>query len=56
MDASSFNVSFVALTLLCEIRRRMAASESVVEQDGQRKSLADEYIWNSMMSHIAPSK
>ena len=51
-----FIVSFVALTILCEIRRRMAAPESVVEKDGQRKSLADEYSWNSMMAHIAPIK
>ena len=51
-----FIVSFVALTILCEIRRRMAAPESVVEKDRQRKSLADEYSWNSMMAHIAPIK
>lgn len=47
-----FIVSFAALTLLSEIRRRMVAPESVVEKDGRRKSLADEYSRNSMMSHI----
>ena len=51
-----FIVSFVALTHLCEIRRHMAAPESVVEKDGLRKSLADEYSWNFLMSELSPIK
>lgn len=51
-----FIVSFAALTLLSEIRRRMAAPESVVERDGRHKSLADEYTRTSLMSHIASVK
>ena len=51
-----FIVSFAALTLLSEIRRRMAAPESVVVKDGRKKSLADEYTRTSLMSHIASVK
>ncbi len=51
-----FIVSFAALTLLSETRRRMAAPESVVEKDGWHKSLADEYTRTSLMSHIASVK
>ncbi len=51
-----FIVSFAALTLLSEIRRRMAAPESVVVKDGRKKSLADEYTRTALMSHIASVK
>ena len=51
-----FIVSFAALTLLSEIRRRMAAPESVVVKDGRRKTLADEYTRTSLMSNISSVK
>lgn len=51
-----FIVSFVALTLLCELKRRMAAPESAVVKGGIRQSLADEFTWNSLMSFLSPSK
>lgn len=51
-----FIVSFAALTLLCKIRRRMAAPEIAEEKDGRHKSLADEYTQTSLISHIASVK
>lgn len=51
-----FIVSFAALTILCELKRRMTAPESVVVTDGLRKSLADEFTWNSLMSLVSSVK
>lgn len=52
----SFIVSFAALTILCELKRRMAAPESVVVKEGIRRNLADEFTWNSPMSFLSPVK
>ncbi len=49
-------VSFAALTILCELKRRMAAPESVVVKKGIRRSLADEFTRNSPMSFLSPVK
>ena len=36
-----FIFSFATLTILCELKRRMAAPESVVVKEGIRRNLAD---------------
>ena len=48
-----FIVSFVALTLLCELKRRMAVPESIVVKEGIRKNFADEFTWNSLMPFLS---
>ena len=48
--------SFVALTLLCELKHRMAAPKSVIVKDGICMSLANKFTWNSLMSLISRVK
>lgn len=53
-----FIVSFVALTLLCELKRRMADPASIrKKKDGEPKStLADEYSAKSLLDFLSPIK
>ena len=49
-----FVVAFVALTLLCELKRRMAAPESVDPKNVYRTTLADECRHEAVLARLSP--